>query len=81
MISKTGNVIRIYLLLDKAWFAVILNFYPNCYLSQQVIRDKRSNKTKGYGFVSFKDPGDFANAMRDYNGESMGLSESVKYVM
>ena len=35
----------------------------------QVVRDKRTNKTKGYGFVSFKDPGDFANAMRELNGE------------
>ena len=29
-----------------------------------VIRDKRTNKTKGYGFVSFKDPADFTKAIK-----------------
>jgi hypothetical protein len=29
-----------------------------------VVRDKRSNKTKGYGFVSFKDPSDFTKAIK-----------------
>ena len=29
-----------------------------------VVRDKRSNKTKGYGFVSFKDPADFTRAIK-----------------
>ena len=28
------------------------------------MRDKRSNKTKGYGFVSFKDPADFTRAIK-----------------
>ena len=34
----------------------------------KVIRDKRSNKTKGFGFVSFKDPQDFTRAMKELNG-------------
>ncbi len=34
-----------------------------------MIRDRYSKKTKGYGFVSFKDPKDFMNAMREMNGE------------
>ena len=35
----------------------------------KVVRDKRSQKTKGYGFVSFKDPNDFVRAMREINGK------------
>ncbi len=35
----------------------------------KVVRDKKTNKTKGYGFVSFRDPNDFARAMREMNGE------------
>lgn len=38
----------------------------------KVIRDKRTNKTKGYGFISFKDPGDFTRAMREMNGKYVG---------
>ncbi len=34
-----------------------------------MIRDRYSKKTKGYGFVSFKEPKDFMNAMREMNGE------------
>uniref|UniRef100_A0A674HEY2 RRM domain-containing protein n=1 Tax=Taeniopygia guttata TaxID=59729 RepID=A0A674HEY2_TAEGU len=39
------------------------------FLKAKVIRDKRSGKTKGYGFVSFKDPNDYVRAMREMNGE------------
>ena len=35
----------------------------------KVVRDKRTNKTRGYGFVSFRDPNDFVRAMREMNGE------------
>lgn len=38
----------------------------------KVIRDKKSNKTKGFGFVSFKDPNDFTRAMREMNGKYVG---------
>jgi hypothetical protein len=42
--------------------------YPS-FLKSKVVRDKRTNKTKGYGFVSFKDPNDFVQAMREMNGK------------
>ncbi|KAJ3087943.1 RNA-binding protein 42 [Quaeritorhiza haematococci] len=38
----------------------------------RVVRDKRSNKTKGYGFVSFKDPNDFVKAMKEMQGKYVG---------
>lgn len=42
------------------------------FLKAKVVRDKRSNKSKGYGFVSFKDPQDFIKAMREINGKYVG---------
>lgn len=34
----------------------------------QVVRDKRTGKTKGYGFVSFANPSDLAGALKEMNG-------------
>ena len=42
--------------------------YPSLNKSR-VVRDKRTKKTKGYGFVSFKDPQDYLKAMREMNGK------------
>lgn len=44
------------------------NKYPS-FQRAKVIRDKRTNKTKGYGFVSFKDPADFTKAMKEMDGK------------
>lgn len=44
------------------------NKYPS-FLRARVIRDKRTNKSKGYGFISFKDPADFTKAMKEMNGK------------
>eukprot|EP00927_Polykrikos_kofoidii_P065376 TRINITY_DN61131_c0_g1_i1.p1 TRINITY_DN61131_c0_g1~~TRINITY_DN61131_c0_g1_i1.p1 ORF type:complete len:222 (-),score=51.30 TRINITY_DN61131_c0_g1_i1:139-804(-) len=38
----------------------------------KVIRDKRTGKTKGYGFVSFSAPEDMVAALRDVNGRYVG---------
>lgn len=45
--------------------------YPS-FLKAKVVRDKRTNKTKGFGFVSFKDPQDFTRAMKEMNGRYVG---------
>jgi RNA recognition motif-containing protein len=45
--------------------------YPT-FQKAKIIRDKKSNKSKGYGFVSFKDPNDFVRAMKEMNGKYVG---------
>ncbi|XP_031561198.1 RNA-binding protein 42-like [Actinia tenebrosa] len=45
--------------------------YPS-FLKAKIIRDKKSSKSKGYGFISFKDPNDFIKAMREMNGKYIG---------
>ncbi|KAG2646647.1 hypothetical protein PVAP13_2KG525000 [Panicum virgatum] len=37
-----------------------------------VVRDKRTGKTKGYGFVSFSNPTDLAAAIKEMNGKYVG---------
>ncbi|CAI9091487.1 OLC1v1026536C1 [Oldenlandia corymbosa var. corymbosa] len=38
----------------------------------KVVRDKRTGKTKGYGFVSFANPSDLAGALKEMNGKYVG---------
>ncbi|VAI75090.1 unnamed protein product [Triticum turgidum subsp. durum] len=38
----------------------------------EVVRDKRTGKTKGYGFVSFSNPTDLAAAIKEMNGKYVG---------
>nr|XP_023911149.1 RNA-binding protein 42 [Quercus suber] len=38
----------------------------------KVVRDKRTGKTKGYGFVSFANPADLAAALKEMNGKYVG---------
>jgi len=45
--------------------------YPS-FLKAKVVRDKRTNKSKGYGFVSFKDPQDYMRAMKEMDGKYLG---------
>ena len=41
--------------------------YPS-FAKAKVIRDKRTGKSKGYGFVSFLEPHDFIRAFKEMNG-------------
>ncbi|KAK6915340.1 RNA recognition motif domain [Dillenia turbinata] len=38
----------------------------------RVVRDKRTGKTKGFGFVSFADTSDLAAALKEMNGKYVG---------
>merc|ERR1719274_511975 len=38
----------------------------------KIIRDKRSGRTKGYGFASFANPEDMIQALREVNGKYVG---------
>lgn len=42
------------------------------FVKAKVIREKWNHKTKGYGFVSFKDSGDMARALKEMNGRYIG---------
>lgn len=44
------------------------NKYPS-FQRAKVVRDKRTGKSKGFGFVSFKEPADFIRAMKEMDGE------------
>ncbi|KAI8380948.1 uncharacterized protein BYT42DRAFT_564744 [Radiomyces spectabilis] len=45
--------------------------YPSLQRTR-VVRDKRTGKSKGFGFISFKDPNDFVKAWREMNGKYVG---------
>jgi RNA recognition motif-containing protein len=45
--------------------------YPS-FQKAKVIFDKRSGKSKGYGFVSFSNVGDFVKAVKEMNGKYIG---------
>ena len=38
------------------------------FVKAKVVRDKKTNKSRGYGFVSFKDPLDFSRAIKEMDG-------------
>ncbi|KAG1445528.1 hypothetical protein G6F56_009882 [Rhizopus delemar] len=45
--------------------------YPSL-IRTRVVRDSRTMKSKGFGFISFKDPDDFVRAWREMNGKYVG---------
>ena len=45
--------------------------YPT-FQKARVLRDKRTGKTKGYGFISFKEADDYIKSMREMNGKYVG---------
>lgn len=53
--------------------------YPSLQRTR-VVRDKRTGKTRGYGFLSFKDPNDFVKAWREMNGKTRPYTLMCFYV-
>lgn len=51
--------------------AFAFSAYPT-FQKAKVVREKKTFKSKGYGFVSFKDPFDCAKALREMNGKYIG---------
>lgn len=47
------------------------NKYPS-FQRAKVVRDKRTNKSRGYGFISFGEPQDFIRAMKEMDGRYVG---------
>eukprot|EP01097_Dermamoeba_algensis_P011414 TRINITY_DN8843_c0_g1_i1.p1 TRINITY_DN8843_c0_g1~~TRINITY_DN8843_c0_g1_i1.p1 ORF type:complete len:232 (+),score=60.22 TRINITY_DN8843_c0_g1_i1:80-775(+) len=45
--------------------------YPS-FRRARVVRDKKTQKTRGFGFVSFNDPNDFIKALKEMNGKYVG---------
>lgn len=45
--------------------------FPNFNMAR-VVRDKRTGKSRGYGFVSFSTPADLAAALKEMNGKYVG---------
>jgi len=45
--------------------------YPTL-VKARVIRDKKTTKSKGFGFVSFSDPDDFLKSWKEMNGKYIG---------
>jgi len=45
--------------------------YPS-FARSRVIRDKRTMKTRGYGFVSFLNANDYLKAFKEMNGKYVG---------
>ena len=45
----------------------------------KVIRNKHTNKSKGYAFISFMDPFDCAKALREMSGKYIGNRQSSAF--
>jgi hypothetical protein len=55
---------------DEVLFKAIAK-YP-ALVKARVVRDKKTNRSKGYGFVSFSSPEDFLKSWKEMNGKYIG---------
>jgi RNA recognition motif-containing protein len=54
----------------------VFSAYPS-FVKARVVRDKRTGKTKAFGFASFLDPNDAMKAFRDKHGMRQVMSQTV----
>lgn len=64
-VGNLGNEVTDEML--SATFKIYKSFHK-----AKVVRDKRTMKTRGYGFVSFLDPVDMLSALREINNKYIG---------
>lgn len=53
---------------DDLFLAAFNNARYPSFVKAKVVRDKYSNKGKGFGFVSYSDPEDFLKVWKEMNG-------------
>lgn len=51
------------------------------FLRARVIRDKRTGKSKGFGFVSFREPADFIRAMKEMDGKKNYEQSYIEFIL
>ena len=56
---------------DDAQLAAAFSRFPS-FARARVVRDRRTGKNRGYGFVSFADPAHGAAALREMDGKHVG---------
>ena len=61
---------------DEAFCAAFSGVRFPSFVKGKVIRDKYTNKGRGFGFVSYSDPEDFLKAWKEMNGSFFSLSFS-----
>ena len=45
--------------------------YPS-FMKAKVVKDRKTGKSRGYGFISFANPDDYIRAMKEMNGNYLG---------
>jgi RNA recognition motif-containing protein len=58
---------------DDLFFTAFNNARYPSFVKAKVIRDKHTNKGKGFGFVSYSDPEDFLKVWKEMNGSCSSL--------
>ena len=56
---------------DALFASTFTNSYPSV-SKTRIIRDKKSNKSKGYGFVAFRDGKEYLKALKEMQGRWIG---------